>query len=200
MSPHSTTDRRIAWTQRGLTKIVTDSRLSSRQRLHLSSDHDGPAPHESVRTVAGVTKIVTCGHRKSSHCRRLLQDDRNVSSVLPRPATHTRHSTHVAGDVLRTPPCPRTRRSPPRCPTSTLFTCLLLPTSPLVQSRGSLSSPEASPLTNPLKTKSPVMHKIPGSAAQQAVGCPPRLPDVKNLNHTNVAPTARLRRFQEPVS
>ena len=111
MSPHSTTDRHIAWTQRGLTKIVTDSRLGSRQRLHLSSDHDGPAPHENVRTVAGVTKIVTFGHRKSSHCRRLLQDDRNVSSVLPRPATHTRHSTHVAGDVLRTPPCPRTRRS-----------------------------------------------------------------------------------------
>ena len=113
MSPHSTTDRHIAWTQRGVTKIVTDSRLGSRQRLHLSSDHDGPAPHENVRTVAGVTKIVTFGHRKSSHCRRLLQDDRKVSSVLPRPATHTRHSTHVAGDVLRTrPPCSHTRRTP----------------------------------------------------------------------------------------
>lgn len=194
MSPHSTTGRHIAWTQRGLTKIVTDSRLGSRQRLHLSSDHDGPAPHENVRTVAGVTKIVTFGHRKSSHCRRLLQDDRKVSSVLPRPATHTRHSTHVAGDVLRTPPCPRTRRSPPRCPTSTLFTCLLLPTSPLVQSRGSLSSPEASPLTNPLKTKFPV---APPSRKWGAL--PASRMSKISITQTSPPPRA-LRSLQEPVS
>lgn len=194
MSPHSTTDRHIAWTQRGVTKIVTDSRLGSRQRLHLSSDHDGPAPHENVRTVAGVTKIVTFGHRKSSHCRRLLQDDRNVSSVLPRPATHTRHSTHVAGDVLRTPPCPRTRRSPSRCPTSTLFTCLLLPTSPLVQSRGSLSSPEASPLTNPLKIKIPV---APPSKKWSALPAS-QMPKIA-ITQTSPPPRA-LRSLQEPVS
>lgn len=195
MSPHSTTDRHIAWTQRGVTKIVTDSRLGSRQRLHLSSDHDGPAPHENVRTVAGVTKIVTFGHRKSSHCRRLLQDDRKVSSVLPRPATHTRHSTHVAGDVLRTrPPCSHTRRTPPRCPTSTLFTCLLLPTSPLVQSRGSLSSPEASPLTNPLKTKFPV---APPSRKWGAL--PASRMSKISITQTSPPPRA-LRSLQEPVS
>jgi len=46
-----------------------------------------------------------------------------------------------------------------------------------------------------LTTDESSQDKNPGSAAQQEVECPPRLPDAKNRNHTNVAPTASA---QEP--
>lgn len=134
MSPHSTTDRHIAWTQRGLPKIVTS------------------------------------GHRKSSHCRRLLQDDRNVSSdchpcnshetLHPRggrraahPTALLSHATHPARCHLA--PARGAPRHSVRCPHFSHAYCS--PTSPSIQLRDSSSSPqEVSPLTNPLKTKFPV--------------------------------------------